>query len=327
MDYKRLVLVAIVLGECTVGTFWGYRLWNVLRERKNVLGAQIVTRINKDALIFPKDGYLSYYFEPRPYSEEVVQPDWLGYTVKYKYNADGIRDDKEYSIDKPHNIFRIITLGDSFTFGMYVNAEDTYSSKLAGLLNAGTCGETKFEVMNFGVGAYDIEYAVEHFRRRGQKYQPDLVLWLVNEHNVLQLRDLLTPLEKQIRENTSDEEKRKLYAENKYYFATGKAQELLESEYGDGYIFARQNDELDKFSKLYKGPLALYMFSWSSAKTRDFMKAYTLRRPDTYFDGTLPDIGEMNGALPDGHPNAQGHTIIANTMYQYLLKQKLVPCP
>lgn len=326
MDYRRWVLMVIVVGECAFGIFWGIRLWRVLQERKNILGTQTVTRINKDTLIFPKDGYLSYYFEPHPYSEEVVQPDWLGYTVKYKYNADGIRDDKEYSIDKPQNVFRIITLGDSFTFGMYVNAEDTYSSKLVKLLNDHSCGGMKFEVINLGVGAYDIEYAAERFRRRGQKYQPDLVLWLVNEHNVLQLRDLLTPLEEQIRNNTSDEEKQKLYAEHKYYFATRKAQELLESQYGDGYIFARQNDELDKFSEFYKGPLALYMFSWSTAKTRDLIKAYALRRRDTYFDDKLPDIGEMNGALPDGHPSARGHTIIANTMYQYLLKEKLVPC-
>ena len=36
-------------------------------------------------------------------------------------------------------------------------------------------------MLNLGLYGYDIEYAVERFRVRGQKYDPDLIIWLIKD--------------------------------------------------------------------------------------------------------------------------------------------------
>jgi len=63
-----------------------------------------------------------------------------------KINSDGFRG-REYSVDKPSNTFRVIVLGDSFTFGQGFNLEDTFCYRLEKLLNENH-PEKNFEVLN-----------------------------------------------------------------------------------------------------------------------------------------------------------------------------------
>ncbi len=324
MDFKKLVLVLIVLGESTLGllVIWQVNVW---RERKsNVLGAS-VTRIPKESLIFPKSEFLSNYFELQPNYVETDRPDWLGYTATYRYNDDGIRAEGSYAAEKPINVFRIITLGDSFTFGQFLNEQDTYPRQLEKLLNGLPCTQAKkFEVINLGVGGYDIEYSVERYRLRGQKYNPDLVVWLVNEHNVLQLRDLLTPLEEKIRNETSEAAKLAYYAKGDYYFATAQAAEELEKKYGDEYIFSVQRKALERFSSVYKGPLVIVMFGDAIPKTKGVIAGYVQSRPGSFFRDIRPL--QDSERLPDNHPNTKGAKSIAQSILEYLKEQKLISC-
>src|SRR5262249_12518020 len=43
--------------------------------------------------------------------------------VEYRTNSDGMRDDREYSVEKPPGYRRLVFLGDSFTFGSGVVLE------------------------------------------------------------------------------------------------------------------------------------------------------------------------------------------------------------
>lgn len=328
MNYKRLILAGIVFGECILIVLLGVRLYRVWFVRRNVLGAQYVTKIPKDTMVFPTDSYLKHFYEPKPNSTEVDTSSWLSSPVTYRYNSVGMRSDREYSIQKPANVFRVMTLGDSFTWGQGVPLEDTFSSRLGAMLNANVCNSPKtVEVMNLGVTSYDIQYTVEHFRRLGQQYHPDLVIWLVNEHNMKQLADLLTPLAQQIYSETSESAKQKYFDDKNYYFASRQALEQIEKQLGDKYIFSVQRAALDKFSTYYQGSLVLFMFEWDEQKIKDAVESYSQQRKNTYISTDLPYLDPAKGVtLADGHPSPKGHESIATYMFQYLQNEKIISC-
>lgn len=80
----------------------------------------------------------------------------------------------KHPLKKEPNSFRILALGDSFTFGNTVNENETYPYLLEKKLN--NDNKTNFEVINFGVGGFSTteEYIV--LKDFGINYQPDLIL-------------------------------------------------------------------------------------------------------------------------------------------------------
>jgi hypothetical protein len=69
-------------------------------------------------------------------------------------NSHGLRDE-EFSLAKPADRFRILALGDSFTYGHGVRSEETYVKQLEAMLNhkLGNRG-IRYEVLNAGVPGY-----------------------------------------------------------------------------------------------------------------------------------------------------------------------------
>ena len=109
------------------------------------------------------------FFNPQPIRPAVYEidpiyglkmiPGWRGYLREPDYgiqpfqlNSLGFRDN-ERTIHKPDNVYRIIGLGDSFSWGAGVKQEDTFLKKLEGSLN-NTSGNTRYEVFNWGVNAW-----------------------------------------------------------------------------------------------------------------------------------------------------------------------------
>lgn len=327
MNNKRILLISTACLGWLIAFFLLYKLYAMWIQKGNVLGAQYVTRINKDSIDFYTDDFFTYFWEPKSNYQQTVKPDWLPYVATYTNNEDRLRGSKNYSILKPENVFRIITIGDSFTYGEYVNDADTYSQKLEDMLNASICNNVlKFEVINLGVPGYDLLYTVERFNRRGSKYNPDLVLWLVNEWNALQITDVTLPLEEKILSETDAEVKQKYFDEGDYYFAGAQARKMVREEFGIDTILLIEQRALDRFSTYYYGPLVISMFHWYEKKAKDMMVNYQLQRKDTYINGSLPDLANFNGVLPDTHPNAIGHTLIARNIFDYVRANRLIPC-
>ena len=60
--------------------------------------------------------------------EKEINKDWVRQFIQY--NRDGFRD-REFAIAKPRNIFRILVVGDSQTFGHGIEKlEDTFPKQL-----------------------------------------------------------------------------------------------------------------------------------------------------------------------------------------------------
>jgi hypothetical protein len=91
---------------------------------------------------------------------------------KIKVNSVGFRD-VEHKIQKGKNTYRIMVVGDSFTFGMGVNLEETYAKQLERLL---TSTDRPVEVINCGVIGYVMWQNVETLKQKVLPYRPDLVV-------------------------------------------------------------------------------------------------------------------------------------------------------
>src|SRR4030095_14083069 len=92
----------------------------------------------------------------------------------YEINSFGFRD-REFSLQKPPGTFRILMLGDSYTFGIGSNLEDTFSKQLEKRLNAKGGGE-RFEVINGGCSSYSPILEYLFLVSKGLQVNPDLVI-------------------------------------------------------------------------------------------------------------------------------------------------------
>lgn len=77
--------------------------------------------------------------------------------------------------------FRILSLGESTTFGAMVDGEQTYSARLESFLNAAGA-PARFVVFNAGVCAYTSFQSLTYLELRGLALRPDLVLFY-HEYN------------------------------------------------------------------------------------------------------------------------------------------------
>ena len=96
------------------------------------------------------------------------------WNISYKINSLGLRD-KERSLEKPANTFRILMLGDSFTEGWGINQDKTFGAILEKRLNE-TSKSLNFEVINAGVSAYSPILEYLYLKNKGLNFKPDLVI-------------------------------------------------------------------------------------------------------------------------------------------------------
>ena len=105
-------------------------------------------------------------------------------------NSRGLRGSSEHAYEKPPGALRILTFGDSFTFGEEVSDHETFSYDLEKLLPGG-------EVINFGTHGYGHDQMLLYLQEEGIKYHPDIVilgfLSMDMERNVISFRDYAKP--------------------------------------------------------------------------------------------------------------------------------------
>lgn len=93
----------------------------------------------------------------------------------YEINELGFRG-PAYSKKKTDEVYRIIAVGDSFTYGAAAPYEATYTHQLEALLNDRNATEFKYEVLNLGYPGYDPTQEMEILIKSGFDLEPDLVI-------------------------------------------------------------------------------------------------------------------------------------------------------
>lgn len=327
------LFTAIITAELIVIAVLGVRLY----VGSGAVPTASVAPLSLDEIIFPREGELKYFFELRaPYL-----PLWLPYRPVVTINADTLNDRFDYSIIKPPRTFRIIALGDSWTYGQFVHTRDTYPEVLEDLLNRESRCEslTKFEVLNLGVPNYDIRYAVERFLRRGQKYNPDLVLWLLVRNDFDEMQEFLVPRTRQYLREFAGRGELDRETFERYQNAWNQSAALgavwqrsvadQQHEYGIEHVRAYQAAALRTLGDSYRGPLILFTLPSVTGIEKvhtAIVEAFARERNGTYFYESPLDLKVVGARYPDGHPNPKGHHLIAQDLFEYLISQKLVPC-
>jgi lysophospholipase L1-like esterase len=118
-------------------------------------------------------------YQPDPVLYWRLKPDQDCYTKidrkPVHINSRGTRG-PEFQVPKPPGTLRILSLGDSKTFGWGLTEAESYSGRLQALLQERVGPGRKVEVINAGVNAWSYPQMHLFFREHGLGFQPDLVL-------------------------------------------------------------------------------------------------------------------------------------------------------
>jgi len=137
--------------------------------------------------LFLFEVFLRFFF-PQFLNFSTLDPDILGrgkpygytlhrtkdYRVKIQLNSKGLRD-YEHAYENRRNHFRIVTLGDSFTFGHGVEMEEAFPKVLEKNLNQRS-EKTRFEIINASLAGWGNDQAFMFLKKEAIKYNPNLII-------------------------------------------------------------------------------------------------------------------------------------------------------
>ena len=261
------------------------------------------------------------------------------YGVKIRTNSMGWREDRDYSLVKPHGVKRIIVLGDSITLGWGVELNQTYPKVLEQLLNNDPSLRYRYEVINTGVGNYNTFLELEMLKRT-LSYDPDMIIlgWFINDVEVWSkantlvsflggysyfygfLWDKLFSIGNKLGFNENYET---------YY------QRLYTSNHEGISQFEKSFDSIVHLAKERGIPLLFlnipdlhnikpYPFDLAN----EYIKNVVTKRNVHYLNllnsvkGTKPE--KLWVSFEDPHPNAMANSIFGNRIYHFLEKEGLV---
>ncbi len=104
---------------------------------------------------------------------------WLG-SEAVDHNRFGFRDE-EFQTTPAESVYRLVLLGDSYTYGLGIAEEDRVSERLERMLNQSSA---KYEVLNFGELGADYPTLTDNLKLIVNEASPDFVLyqWYLNDH-------------------------------------------------------------------------------------------------------------------------------------------------
>lgn len=135
---------------------------------------ELFVRIFSPQNIYPfvyKDDPLGFYRLKENYHGIHKAPE---FKVRVDTNSNGLRD-YEYPIIKPEKAYRILVLGDSFTFGEGVEMEKGYTKALEKRLNSSN-KDRRYEVINASAFDWGTSEEYLYLKHYGLRFKPDMVV-------------------------------------------------------------------------------------------------------------------------------------------------------
>jgi lysophospholipase L1-like esterase len=114
-------------------------------------------------------------------NKNFVSTEVEGLPYRVVTNSQGLRNVQNLSLPKQSNLKRILAVGDSFTFGSFVNNQDTYPALLEYELRK---NNSKVEVINAGIAGYTLEDELSYLEEKGLKLESDLIILQVYQNDV-----------------------------------------------------------------------------------------------------------------------------------------------
>jgi len=285
----------------------------IQNKRNSTLGVSINTIDSKTIQKTPSSELKNFY-EPKANSIEEIHESWLSDIPTITINKDTLNERFNYDIDKKEEVFRIITIGDSYTYGQNTSTKDNWTELLEDQLNKESiCSHIKkYEVINLGVMGYDTAYEVERYAIRGQKYNPDLIVWYITD--LYRISDKMLELANSMKLDKESNGKKGLFNEE-----WRQARFKIIKQYGEEGLVNFQISKLQEFrEKLYTNKPLLFMSTWRQIEEK-------MGKKNIYYSGVKTLLNKED-LLPDGHYNNVGHQKFAQEVLDSLIKNNLIPC-
>lgn len=328
---QKLIIGGIIVIEISIIAYISIVVFVKITQWKNPpLSVNPLT--SKIITMSPKDRLHNFYTLP---SNSVQQEhiSWLPQPVSYSFNNDGLHDRYNYKPAKPADRFRIITLGDSFVFGLWVNTAQNFSEVFEDQLNSGQhCSAvTKFEVINLGVPGFDLIYAAQRYKDLGTKYTPDLIIWFMRDENMFlnadRYHDLSSQYKKELEADKSSQGTK--IAMDISIEASGLAYKKIIDDFQratadqQNELLQLETASLYELRKIFNGPI-LVMSDTSIPKRYQQLIETFIRSSDNVYYAPV-EITETFHPY-DYHPSAKGHADIAAQLLKNLTTKSLIPC-
>ena len=165
-----------------------------------------------------------------------------------------------------------------------------------------------------------IQYSVERFKKRGLKYNPDLIIWFLKDDDLGQIQDLLIVEVDQLTKlghKTFDETTRDWVA---YRMAT----ENITKKYSEERILQMQKENILSIRKYYTGKI-LFLTHIQIQKYLSLVKDMIEEDKNI----SLLELSGLNNdelKYIDSHLNEKGNEFLAEKVFSFFKTQKIIPC-
>lgn len=123
--------------------------------------------------MFVQDERLGYRLQPSV-RERAQRPGIYDY--RWTVNSQGFRGRADHAIPKPADTRRVLMLGDSFTFGLGVDDDESFPARIQQRLPT-YCPDVRTDVVNAGVGGYGTSHSVALLEDLGSELEPDVIVY------------------------------------------------------------------------------------------------------------------------------------------------------
>ncbi len=282
---------------------------------------------------------ISYYERVGEYLRDMLPDNQLVYrhkpawekrygNVLVTYNERGLRD--RPILPKAAEEYRILALGDSVTFGLGVDQNKTFATRLESLLQGRL--HRPVRVINSGVGGYNTVQEVTYFKQEGINLQPDLVLLTYVPNDIEEKKKPYDPWTETSMSGKPFPAMLKIMAgklwlyrlaHHTYRYAILELldeKSLARSENGTGWRRSMSAlSELVGICRERKIPLILF-FKRTDPEAKNLLFADVGRHAQgvpvkdmaPWFAGL--NVSSLQNSRVDTHPNAEGHRVMAEHM-------------
>lgn len=287
----------------------------------------MVAKIDETKVVKNLDKELKYYWEYQPNEVVSDNPLWLKTPVTYSINSDGLNDLQNYEVEKPIHTYRIITLGDSFTFGHFVNTAENWTENLEKMLSNQSiekCNIEKIEVLNLGMPGFDSEQIVRRYQRIGQKYNPDLVIWFESGSGFDRNNEVIQPIiEDCFNKNSSESADSESIYKN-YSNCWIQASSYMSENYSKSQLLQQLETNINDLLSLVNQDQTAFIYNDEGQNYKEpYINSWQKKYPQVYFYFPSLKLDEEIAHLADGHPNQLRHKRIAQAALDFIIANKL----
>lgn len=122
---------------------------------------------------------LRVFWKPAHLDPQYRRDDFSWIRKNVSLNRFGYRD-REFSLEKKQGAFRIYSLGDSYTYGWYIDDPNVPYPKVLEQVAQNRFGKDKIEVINASRPGFSFADSINRFENEGKLFSPDLVTVGIN---------------------------------------------------------------------------------------------------------------------------------------------------